>query len=110
MNRCCSLCGASGVRLLAGTSSYLCFSCIGAALAGAAATYGTPRGVGDVRHHGVTGNSKCCVCGLPAVHAKLVATYDLWAICGDCLKLSAEICIDDGEEEIGIVPFTPITT
>jgi hypothetical protein len=55
--------------------------------------------------HGLQGLQGLIV---PAVRTKLVVIYDLWAICGDCLKLMAEICIDGGEEDIGIAPFGPV--
>lgn len=106
----CSLCGASDTTasLLAGTSSYVCFTCLGAALASAATSHGKPRGIHDVDHVHLDGSKRCCLCDERAVSTKLVAMFDKWAICGNCLKNAAEICIDDGQEDLGIVSFRPV--
>jgi hypothetical protein len=83
---------------------------LGAALASAASSYGKPRGIHDVDTLYLNGNKKCCICGERAVTAKIVAMYGIFAICGNCLKKAAEICIDDGKEDLGVVHFKPATS
>lgn len=100
----CSLCGTSDAtaKLVGGKYAFVCFHCVGKALASAASSYGQPRGVGDVTHH-LDADRRCSLCGDVAAHSRLVACSGHVAICGVCLLTAADACINGGDEPLAIV-------